>query len=142
MLGVSNEAWLSSGTIIGAVGTIAVPVVGWVFASIRAKHAAELAAVLASCKADIEKAKSDVAIEIKDLENELRAAEKQDDLHTASLKQAWTVLDDLRINGVRKQDQDRLRDEVRADMRTRGDRLEAAINALSEDIHNRKSGGL
>lgn len=53
----------------------------------------------------------------------------------ASLKASWLALDDLRFNAVRKQDQDKMRDEFRADVKALGDRLEAAIASLRADLH-------
>ncbi|MDD5301489.1 MAG: hypothetical protein PHS14_00155 [Elusimicrobia bacterium] len=70
-------------------------------------------------------------------EHDLEMKQKQDDLDRleASQRKAWEYLDDLRINAVRRVDQDRLREEFRADIKVLGDRLEAAIGALRADLH-------
>lgn len=152
MLGISTEVWLAVGTVAGGVGTIAVPVAGWALSSLRGKHAAELRGVLESCTTQIELVKAamvfsskeiarDVAQVQKEVHESATASAKQDELAAASLKAAWVVLDDLRFNAVRRQDQDKMREEFRADMKTLGDRLEAAITALRNDIHRDAPGG-
>ena len=57
-----------------------------------------------------------------------------------SMKKAWEYVDDLRINAVRRQDQDRLREEFRADIKAMGDRLVAELTALRNDIHRDQKG--
>lgn len=106
ILGLSPEAWGAVGTVAGAVGVGASGIFGWFSAASKRAH---------------------------DLETEQTGREitRLD----ASLKAAWVVLDDLRFNAVRKHDQDKLREEFREDVRALGDRLEAAITALRNDIH-------
>lgn len=112
MLGLTADGWGAIGTIAGTVGVGASALYARIAKSDKRAH---------------------------DLENE--QFKKDIDRVDASQKAAWVVLDDLRFNSVRKQDQDRLRDEFRADMKILGDRLEAAITALREDIHRGTTGG-
>lgn len=152
MLGISNDAWIASGTIIGAVGTVATPFAGWALAAVRAKHVAEMAAIKTAASTDLDKVKSEMeaaikdvataaASAVKDVSADVSSMAKQNELNAASLKAAWVVIDDLRINGVRRVDQDRLREEFRSDMKALGDRLVAELTALRADIHNRPQGG-
>jgi hypothetical protein len=134
MLGITNEVWMATGTVVGAVGTVGIPIAGWAFSAVRAKHASDQAAIREACKNDIDKVRSEAA-------SAAREIGKAQELVEASLKAAWVVLDDLRINGVRKQDQDRLRDEFRADMKAFAERLEKAIGDLRDDIHRERPGG-
>lgn len=138
MFGISLEVWGAVGTIAAAGATVGTPIVGWAVSAMRAKHAAELSALRQEFKADVQVERATTAAAIKDVANVTANAQKQEDLSMASLKAAWVVIDDLRINGVRKQDQERLRDEFRSDMKVLGDRVEAAITALRDDIHREK----
>lgn len=112
LLGLSPEAWGGVGACAGVVGTGAAAVFGWVGAANKRAH-------------DLEKGQIDK--DVAGLE--------------AKVKAAFVILDDLRFNAVRKQDQDKLREEFRGDMRALGDRLEAAITALRNDIHRGNPGG-
>lgn len=112
MLGLSPDAWGAIGTIAGTVGVGASAIYSRIASGERRAH-----------------------------ELEMSLTKKEFDRVDASLKASWVILDDLRFNSVRKQDQDRLRDEFRADMKILGDRLEAAITALREDIHRGTHGG-
>lgn len=111
MLGLSAEAWGALGTIAGTIAFVFSGVVGWAGNTARRAH---------------------------DLEANQR--QKDIDRMDASLKASWVHVDDLRINAVRRADQDRLREEFRADVRALGDRLEAAIGALRDDIHRERPG--
>lgn len=106
MLGLSPDAWGAFGAIAGGVGTAAAVVYGRIAAGDKRAH-------------DLEMEQIDKSIE--SLE--------------ASKKATWVILDDLRFNTVRRQDQDKLREEFRGDMKALGDRLEGAITALRNDIH-------
>lgn len=110
MLGLSAEAWGAIGTVLGILGTIAATITNRISASDKRAH-------------DLEMKQVNESIERID----------------ASMKKVWEYVDDLRINAVRRADQDRLRDEFRADIKTLGDRLEGAITALRDDIH--RNGG-
>lgn len=106
MLGMSAESWGAVGATAGVIGTGVAGLFGWVNAAQQRAH-------------DLEMAQVD-----KDIK---RIDESQ--------KAAWVIIDDLRFNAVRRQDQDKLREEFRGDMKALGDRLEAAITALRNDIH-------
>ncbi len=109
MLGIAPESWGAAGTVAGAIGTAAAVLYGRIQVSDKRAHELEMESVTESI-ARIE----------------------------ASQKAAWVHVDDLRINAVRRQDQDRLRDEFRNDMKALGDRVEQAITALRDDIHRTK----
>jgi hypothetical protein len=141
MLGISNEVWGAVGTVAGAVAAVAVPITGWAFSILRAKHVAELGEIRKDAAADLEKVRLEIISSIKDVVNDVVAQEKQIELNVASLKAAWLVLDDLRINGVRKADQDRLRDELKQDFSKMREELLGAIKDLKNDIHNNQRGG-
>ena len=113
MLGLSADTWGALGAVAGAAGTLASIVYGRIAAADKRAH---------------------------DLEMEQFANDNE--RLSKSMDAAWRILDDLRFNAVRKGDQDRLRDEFRADVKALGDRLEGAITALRDEIHGRKQGGL
>lgn len=106
MLGLSAEAWGGIGTIIGTMGAGASFIVSRINVGDKRAHDLEMTQIT-------------------------DGAERLD----ASLKKAWDMIDDLRLNTVRRQEQDKLREELRADMKVLGDRLEVAIMALRDDIH-------
>ncbi len=106
LLGLTAEAWGSIGTVAGVVGMTGASIIAWGSNATKRAH-------------DLE------------LESVNKAIEHLD----ASQKASWVHVDDLRINAVRRQDQDKLREEFRNDIRTLGDRLEQAITALRNDIH-------
>jgi hypothetical protein len=112
MLGLAPDTWGALGVVAGAVGTLVAAVYGRISASDKRAHDLEL---------------SKISDDVERLDK--------------SVKAAWLILDDLRFNAVRKQDQDRLRDEFRADVKALGDRLEIAITALRNDIHRDQKGG-
>lgn len=113
MLGLSGDSWGAIGAVIGAMSAAVTFLYGRISAGDKRAH-------------------------------DLEAEQTKKDLERldASQKAAWVILDDLRFNAVRKQDQDKLREEFRADMRALGDRLEAAISALRDDIHRDRPNGV
>jgi hypothetical protein len=123
MLGLSAEAWGAIGTIAGVVGAGAAAVIGWAANANKKSHNLEMEAIRARI----------------DLQDD--SVLKDIDRIEISLRKAWEYVDDLRINAVRRVDQDRLREEFRADVKALGDRLVAEITALRNDIHREQKGG-
>lgn len=109
MLGLTPDAWGALGAAAGALGTGVAMIYGRVQAGDKRAH---------------------------DLETE--QTRKDIERLDASQKAAWVHVDDLRFNAVRRQDQDKLREEFRADIKALGDRVEAAISALRDEIHRDK----
>ena len=140
MLGISTEIWGAVGTVVGGVGAIAVPIAGWALSVLRANHVAELKAVRDANKAALEAQdaahKSSHALLVADHERLAQDVVKLGE----GLTKAWAKVDELRDSAVRKSDLKEYREEVKADMKALGDRLEAAIRSLSEDIHRDKGG--
>jgi Flp pilus assembly protein TadB len=112
MFGLSADTWGALGAIAGLVGTAAAAITNRIAASDKRAH-------------DLEMKQVNESIERLD----------------TSMKKAWEYVDDLRINAVRRQDQDRLREEFRADIKAMGDRLVAELTALRNDIHRDQSKG-
>lgn len=112
MMGLTPDAWGAIGTVAGVVGMAGAGIMGTLNAATKKAHDLEADQMLKDIK-------------------------RVDD----SQKAAWIILDDLRFNAARRQDQDKLREEFRADVRALGDRLEAAISALRDDIHRGRPGG-
>jgi flagellar motility protein MotE (MotC chaperone) len=123
MLGLNPDQWGALGTAAGGVGTLVAIVYGRIAAADKRAHELEMEAIKDS------------------IEDQREYFQKEVDRIDTSLRKAWEHVDDLRINAVRRADQDRLRDEFRADIKTLGDRLVAELTALRNDIHRDKTGG-
>ncbi len=123
MLGLNPDTWGALGTAAGGIGTLAAVIYGRIAAADKRAHDLETENMKDS------------------IEEQGAHFQKEIDRVEASLKAAWVHVDDLRINAVRRADQDRLREEFRADIKTLGDRLVAELTALRNDIHRDKTGG-
>lgn len=129
MLGISADTWGALGAVAGGIGTIVAIVYGRIAAADKKAHDLEMAAQ-----------SNAIADQAEAFSKEVEALGKDIARVETSLTKAWTYVDDLRINAVRRADQDRLREEFRADVKALGDRLIAEITNLRNDIHLKPGG--
>lgn len=122
MLGLTPDTWGALGTAAGGAGTIAAVIYGRMAASDKRAHDLEMEAVKTTHK------------------NATDNLEKEQARVRTSLEQAWTKIDDLRDNAVRKTELKEFRAETKQDMKDLGDRLERAIKDAIGGI-KREGGG-
>jgi hypothetical protein len=138
ILGYSTDAWAALGTVLGAVGTLGLPVVSWVAAGKRAQHRAELAAAKAQAEKERIELKAQFDAAVHDLTLAAGTIERDLGALKTSVSAAWQEVHELRVTSVPRAEQEKLRDEFRSDLRAMGDRLEGAINALRNDLHGHR----
>lgn len=122
MFNLSDSAWSAVGVVGAGVSAIGTGIFGRLASAARKAHDLEIK-------------------NIKDgFESKVVAATTEINRLDASLLKAWTKIDDLHDNAVRKAELKEYRAELKNDMKELGDRLEKMLKETIESVRREKKG--